>query len=226
VGTVLDDLTGRAVATARVLLLDSAANAVARGESDETGRVILVAPGPGVFRIYADRLGYDEMISDTFSLQGTGAVELEVRLAPLPVELDPLFVTALRRRTKLERQGFYRRQENSVGYFFDQTDLDKWKPTLVSTLLRHVPGVHVMRSRYGGTALLSRRPHGWRGECLMKIVLDGWPLGSGGLEDLDAWVSPYEVLGIEVYPGAGGVGAPVQHRGPDASCGIVMVWTR
>jgi len=225
-GSVLDDLTGAPVTRARVLLVDSAARAVARGESDETGRVVLVAPGPGVFRIYADRLGYEEMLSDTFSLPGTGSVALELRLAPFPLELDPLFVTALRRQTKLERQGFYRRQRASTGYFFDVTDLETWKPTLVSNLLRQVPAVHVVRNRLGGTTLLSRRVRtNWGMECPMKIVVDGFALDTsdGGF---DQWVSPSEVLGIEVYPGAGGVGAPVQFRDADAYCGVVVVWTR
>jgi hypothetical protein len=32
------------------------------------------------------------------------------------------------------------------------------------------------------------------------------------------------VIGMEVYPS--GVGAPVQYRGLDSRCGIVMIWTR
>jgi hypothetical protein len=60
----------------------------------------------------------------------------------------------------------------------------------------------------------------------MEIVLDGFPLTSGGTENLDHWVPPNDVLGIEVYPGVGGAGAPVQYRGPDAYCGVVIVWTR
>jgi len=225
VGTVLDDLTGTPVATARVLLVDSLDAAVVWALSDDQGRVVLVAPGPGVFRVYADRIGYDDLLSDTFPLRDTTAVELELRMAPLPVELDPLVITTQLRRTKLEQRGFYRRQENSLGYFFDQTDVEKQKPTLVSNLLRQVPGVDVRRNRFGGTVLLSRRPQGWGGGCPMKVVVDGFALGDADA-GFDQWVPPSSVLGIEVYPGAGGVGAPPQYRGLDAGCGLVLVWTR
>lgn len=225
VGRVLDDLTGTPVATARVLLVDSLATAVAWAESDGDGRVVLRAPGAGVFRIYADRLGYGDLLSDTFALAAGGTAELELRLAPLPVELDPLVVTALRRQTKLERQGFYRREAASLGTFFDITDVERWRPTLVTTLLRQVPGVHVMQGRFGAVVYSRRVRTSWGAWCPMRIVLDGFPLAPGE-EGLDGWVSPDAVLGIEVYPGHGGVGAPVQHRGTDAYCGIVMVWTR
>jgi len=225
VGRVLDDLTGTPVATARVLLVDSLAMAVAWAESDGDGRVVLKAPGAGFFRIYADRLGYGDLLSDTFALAGGATAELELRLAPLPVELDPLVVTALRRQTKLEQKGFYKREAASLGTFFDITDIERWRPTRVTDLLRQAPGVHVMPGRFG-TVLYSRRVRtNWGGWCPMKVVVDGFPLQPGE-EGLDGWVTPDAVLGIEVYPGHGGVGAPAQHRGTDAYCGIVMVWTR
>lgn len=41
---------------------------------------------------------------------------------------------------------------------------------------------------------------------------------------IDHFVSSAEVIGNEVYPG--GVGAPIRHRGPDAFCGVIMIWTR
>ena len=59
----------------------------------------------------------------------------------------------------------------------------------------------------------------------MEVVLDGSKIDLTDSE-LDHWVSAGEVIGVEVYPGGGGIGAPIQYRGTDAFCGVVMIWTR
>ena len=93
-----------------------------------------------------------------------------------------------------------------------------------------VPGVRVATTVDGGTLLLSRRMGNMLinrpGGCPMKVVLDGVKRELTSNESIDDLVDPALVAGIEVYPGAGGVGAPVSQRGPDAFCGIVMIWTR
>ena len=57
----------------------------------------------------------------------------------------------------------------------------------------------------------------------MKIVVDGFKLDTSTMS-IDLLINPDWIIGMEVYPG--GVGAPVQHRGLDSRCGVVMVWTR
>lgn len=222
-GLVIDDLTEVPVSTAAIMLLDSTDTAVAWAESDSVGR-FLRAPRAGVYRLYADRLAYGEIFSETFSLREVGSVELLLRMVPLPVELDALVVTPERVRMKLEDEGFYRRQAYAPGYFFDEKEIQRWRPTFVTDLLRKVPGVAVRRGRSGEATITSLRSY--RPNCRLKLVLDGFKLNSEGGADLDFLVNPDRVIGVEVYPGAGGVGAPVQHRGTDAFCGIVMIWTR
>jgi hypothetical protein len=143
-------------------------------------------------------------------------------MVPQPLELDALVVTTQRRRERLERQGFYRRMERSMGYFLDTEQIQALKPTRASDALRRLPGVRLMRVRTGGV-----RPASFRlgRACPMKVVVDGWKVDMTD-SDLDSFVSANDVVGIEVYTGGGGIGAPVQHRGTDAFCGVVMIWTR
>jgi hypothetical protein len=221
VGRVLDQLTAAPIPTAALMLLDSADVAVARAESDSMGRFVLRAPRTGVYRIHAERMAYEEMFSEDLPLRDEGSVELLVRMAPLPVELDSLVVTADWQSTKLERSGFYRRQMRSTGYFFDVEEIEKWHPTHVTDLLRRVPGVTIRHSRIsGGAVAVSARRNG---RCTMKVVLDGFKVNVTD-DTLDWFVRPEHTIGIEVYPN--GVGAPVEHRGTDAPCGIIMLWTR
>lgn len=220
VGRVLDDLTGAAVSTAAIMLLDSTDTQVAWAESDSEGRFFMTAPRTGVYRLYAERLAYGEILSETFSLGDAGSVEVPLQMVPLPVELDGLVVTTEWERVKLERAGFYRRRGRSIGYFIDEREIAERRPTLTTDLLRFVPGVLVRWSqRSRGSVPMSAR----RGGCPMKVVLDGFKLDT--IDDpLDWFAHPEHVIGIEVYPG--GVGAPIEHRGTDAPCGIVMIWTR
>lgn len=80
----------------------------------------------------------------------------------------------------------------------------------------------IVRGQLGEARAVSRRIYT---HCELKIVLDGFKVDTVG-GDLDFLVDPDRVIGVEVYPGAGGMGAPVQHRGTDAFCGILMIWTR
>ena len=58
----------------------------------------------------------------------------------------------------------------------------------------------------------------------MRLVLDGVSVDLMG-QSIDELVRPEEVMGIEVFPTAGGAGAPGQYRGREAFCGIIMIWT-
>ena len=227
VGRVVDDLTDDPIPFATALLIDSADVVASSAVADAQGHFLLHAPKPGRFRVYADRLGYDELTSEPFQLEGAGSMELEVRMVPRPLELDSLVVTVKWEQVKLARRGFYRRRSASQGYFFDADALNEWREVRLTDVLRQVPGVLVASTSAGGGVLFSRRMAAVsvRG-CRMKVVLDGFKLDLLPDESVDEWVNPANVVGIEVYPAAGGAGAPAAYRGSDAYCGIVMIWTR
>jgi hypothetical protein len=53
--------------------------------------------------------------------------------------------------------------------------------------------------------------------------VDGFEWRSAEPGDLDTFVSPRDVIGLEVYrPNE----APVQYRGVDDNCTVMLVWTR
>ncbi len=219
-GWVVDDGTSVPLSAVAVMLLDSTDVAVALAESDSAGRFSMEAPRAGMYRVRADRLGYGDLISEVFSLDDAGPVELVVRMVPEPLEVAGLVVTAEQRmRTELEEVGFFRRRNNSLGYFFDAEELERIRPLVVTDVLRRVPSVRV-----SGSVVRSLRSY--KPTCSMKIVLNGFKIENDSTADLNFLVNTDLLIGIEVYPGAGGIGAPVQHRGTDAFCGIVMIWTR
>ena len=61
------------------------------------------------------------------------------------------------------------------------------------------------------------------GLCSPAFYLDGTYLSASlGADDIDTWVSPAEIAGIEIYP-AGTV--PAQYQQGLSGCGSIVVWT-
>lgn len=223
VGRVVDDITSAPLALTAVIMLDSEDATVRSAESDSVGWFVLRAPEPGNYRLFVDRLAYGEILSPELTVTADGSTEVEIRMVPTPIELEAVVVSADRRRVRLERQGFYRRRDLSVGTFLDADDIIDQRPEALTDLMRGIQGVRVVPDfRSGGYLLSSSRGVG--GACPMRLVLDGVSVDLMG-QSIDELVRPEEVMGIEVYPTAGGAGAPGQYRGREAFCGIIMIWT-
>jgi hypothetical protein len=174
----------------------------------------------------------------TFSLPGlpAGTLSLDVRAlgyAPASVSVDlhhdqtTSVDVALERVQRLEvvsvygearAQGemrdFLRRQELGLGHFVTAADIERRQPFRVTDLFRTMPGATVVPNGSGYGHVLRGR-----GGCIMRVVVDGMTLEPG--DDLDDYVHPGDIAGMEVYPGDGP--APPQYR---SSCGVVLVWTK
>ena len=67
---------------------------------------------------------------------------------------------------------------------------------------------------------------GGAGDCYPFVVLDGQVIHRGGEfpANIDRIIDPESVAGVEIFPSA--IGVPIQFAGVDASCGVIMFWTR
>lgn len=95
-GRVLDGATDEAIAGAEVRLHDAAGRVIGRTLSDAQGRFFLLAPSPGEFALGARLVGYAAMEPVPLRLDAEELVEVEVRLAVVAVQLEPLTVTGRR----------------------------------------------------------------------------------------------------------------------------------
>ena len=133
--------------------------------------------------------------------------------------MEPLVATAIRLR-RLEIKGFYERRHwrelLGLGYFFTAEDIDRWRPSSVASFVSTmVPGIAQgvgNRRLSAGFSSLS---------CPMTVYLDGISIPPAELEE---FVKPFEVGGIEVYKGAASL--PAEFGGSDARCGVVVVWIK
>jgi len=141
--------------------------------------------------------------------------------------LDPVLVTA-RANYALDKNGFTARQRTGWGKYFTREDIAKRKPYQVSDLLREVPGIRVVRGIAGASIQDNGASEryilgGGRGGGCTRVWVDGfeWRMVDAG--DIDTFVQPSDVIGLEVYKAHE---APVQYRGVDDNCVTILMWTR
>jgi hypothetical protein len=143
-------------------------------------------------------------------------------LAPAPVQLPEVTVAA---RTPLGDNGFETRRAHATGYFITRADIIRRGTVEVGDLFRTVPGLKV--EPVGGTdyQILSYRGRGLDAMCVPLIYIDRVPMvldpeTTGGAIPL----SPDEIAGIEVYQAP--AEAPPEFQKVNASCSIILIWTR
>jgi len=233
---VYDDSSGTPLAGAHLVVLGKNLGAY----SDANGLVRINGIPPGPHHLSLSMLGYATTGIDV-EFDAGAVVEAELRLAPAPVPLPPLDVTAaggLRRDPTLAQLGFYDRQRYMGGgaTFIAGERLEALtrRSSRLTDAFQQVAGIRVGRNPKGtGLVLLSSR----RGftetgvlRCYPQVYVDGMNTryfdperGKAQTDNVDVnrLVSLQDVSGIEVYPGEP---SPVEYE--KNSCGIVLIWTR
>ena len=105
-GHLLEERSGEPVVGAQVVLVDEGGEDRASVLSGSDGAFHVRAPGPGRYRIRADRIGYRSTWSDVLTLGPDGQAVLEIRVATEVISLGTIAVaTGLRCRTRSESGG-------------------------------------------------------------------------------------------------------------------------
>lgn len=217
-GAAVDPETEAPLDGVHVRLVDEAGDTVAGTFTGDDGRFRLAAPGPGTWRLTAERLGRATITSPPFDLAADEVVRVEIRMGVEAVMIEePVVITA--RRTPPDHEFHRRRLRNErtgFGHFIHGDDLDfiGGRPT---DLLRMVPGVRV-------TSIGARdQIITMRGGCVPALYIDGMHINySNRRESLDTYVNIRTIEGIEVYKGTSAPAGYFDRSG----CGLVLVWTK
>src|SRR5688500_5355986 len=249
-GVLLDAVTTRPIAEARVSLLDSLNVDVGSVVTDSSGRFLLTSPRPGQYRMHIRRIGYQPATSGAIDFQKSKIWQLTLELAPLAAELEPVTI-----RERTGRQwavdGFRERQALGQGIFLDHLDMLARDPVYIADLFRGMPGMRIELGSSGPT-VESRQGRG----CL-KMFVNWLPLESlseNGHRTMEL-PPPKEVMGVEVYREFKEVPQALRHyarsapppapelvvtragrvnpaaRPPErgvtpGQCGLVLIWTK
>jgi hypothetical protein len=214
---LLGDTTG--IEGVGLSLIDAADSTVARVTSDDRGRFRLPAPAGGTFRVQASRIGYADVDAEVV-VREAEAVEVELRMAPEAIPLDPILVVGRREVRKGTIEEFYdrmaRMKQAGKGQFMTREQIEARKSLRLGRILHTIPGVWV-DGPDSAPRLLNTSPRERGSFCSPVFFLDGQPM-LGGYRDF----VPDDIEGIEVYRG---YGEAVPGEFPD-DCGQVFLWRR
>ena len=212
-GVVLETNTGRPLAGAQVSIADGPqARANARGEWTMTD----APPGTRLLEIRA--VGY---------YPARRAVDVVDSVAPMRVELatfrsvlDTMKISATR-TVDMNLVGFQERRRSSVGRFLTPRDIAVRQPFVTSEVFRSVPGLYLDRTMDAEAKVMMRGV--FEDRCEPAIYINGQWMNGLTSGDLDGFIRPNDIAGIEVYM-AGQV--PAQFQPSLGGCGSLVFWTQ
>jgi tetratricopeptide (TPR) repeat protein len=242
-GRLVDAQSGQPVAAGEVALLsgESGETVVRRALTTDSGRFALTAPTPGRYRLKAERIGYQAVVSPPFDLVASRPLEVELKISSQAVPLAPLIVVshrpALLGSIRLVASGFVDREEKwgpkglSLGTFIDKETIERRQPNKTTDVLRGIPGI-VLEDNGNKSVVRMSEVTTLRGSCAPLLYLDGQPIRlvdhdvHGEVKQvatIDDLVNPFSIAGIEVYAK---ISKPAEFTdmGIDP-CGAIVIWT-
>jgi len=220
-GRVIDAQT-REPLSAVTLRLVRGDRDIASAVSDSLGAFMLTASVSGNYAILATRIGYAPLRTSVLELERGQALGIELQLSGEAVRIAPL-TAVVARNPYLESKGFYERMRGREGAFMTEEQIRRRNASTLVDVLRTMRGVKIQRNGWRQEVYLAG------GDCLPQITVDGVTMRWGGrsigtIQPLEDIVSVTHIQGIEVY--RGGSGAPREYIGPNAGCGLILIWTR
>lgn len=214
-GRVTDRTTDEPVHSVRVVFEaeDPTIGQSWEGPADSTGIFVTARLPLGQYIVRVEAAGFAP-VSEPWSLDELGDVDLRIGLVPAAFALEPILV-AVSRRSRLESQGFFERRRVGLGYFLTRSEIEGRNAARVADLFYRIPGARVV-----GSGLMSTSSVRLRGGCAPLLVLDGSLLSRP--TNLDDLLQISHLEAIEVYHGAT---APIQYS-RNTTCGTIMLWTR
>jgi hypothetical protein len=190
-----------------------------RGNTDDAGRVALLAVPTGKAVLRVRRLGYSEL---TIPISVTPGVMPESRYKLKPVATDLTKVVVTGRYMVPDRyagttrfDGFYRRRAEGLGTFFDREFIDARRAQKSEDLLRMVNGIRITYRGYTPMVKFARCEQ-------YNVFIDGIR-SHDGLLDFNS-LSPLDIEAMEVYRGMSEV--PPEFSPRPSDCAAIVVWTR
>jgi len=230
-GTVFSSDSGKPVEGVAVLLLSLGQTAI----SNVKGNFTFPSLPPAEYEIQLNRLGYAEATSRV-EVESRKTVHTRVEMTFEPVPLDPLTVTAVRRRVLLPGlEDVERRYHSGWGQWVLANEIQVRSPRRLSDVL-DMTGTTVHGS-LGFEKLRIRRTGCGPLVYLDDILVTRCPRGGGPKPpaedecnpereafDVVNMIHPMDVVAVEVYRGPAEI--PGKYIDSNARCGVILVWTR
>ena len=151
----------------------------------------------------------------------TNAPPVNMSLSTLKAVLDTVKIVAKRLPQGPDDGGFQRRRRQSFGKFMTPQDVIKWSPVETTDLFRHFSGVRTTLNEFGQPMLQMRGA--FAEYCEPAIFINGANMSFMDTADINTWVKPSEIAGLEVYTGTM---VPGEFQEGLRGCGSIVIWTK
>jgi hypothetical protein len=168
-------------------------------------------------------VGFAPMQRPVDIVQG-GPDATEVALENLAIMLDTVRVAAERIYTSPRTADFERRLRTGMGHIIEAKEIAKRQAVTLTDILRMVPGVLIVPSRYASEDVLMRGGEAvlGGGTCRPDIYIDAARVANDPTFPINSLVLVNEVRAVEVYARPALV--PSEYRSL-SGCGAILVWT-
>jgi hypothetical protein len=226
-GRLVDDASGRPIAGATIELEGTEGAWL----SDNGGRFRIddVTVGSHEAAISHIAFGRPQLV---LTVEQGITTHADIRLEPRAIAVEPIAVEISRRVQHLETNGFYEREDRSLGQFVTPDELARQPWRRFSEVLRTVPGLELRSVCTPYCSQSIRMAGSTQSDCAVTFYIDGRrvnvqpkPASSRleprGLIDLDAIATGSDLAAVEVYRGI--AQTPAQFYG---RCGSIVIWTK
>ena len=199
----------------------------ATGVTGADGRFQIDSLPSGTQPLVVQHIGL-EPLRMTVDLASRRPVTLDLRMTQQVPVLAKVNVEGKNPTSKLA--GFEQRRQTIGGaQFFTADDITKMQARKLTDVFRHAASLRVVRvdpsdSTFKLAIVSARGQVSFKfanaGFCYPALFIDG-ALTNDGAHDIDRFLDPAEVAGIEVYPD--GATTPPQYKA--GNCGTVLIWT-
>lgn len=226
-GQITDSETGAAIVGATVTVAGTDASALTNREGSFSISGIPVGRQELVIR----HVAYGEP-RVAVTVDNGQSTHVGVTLEPRAIAVEPISVEISRRPMWLESNGFYHRQERSLGQFVTPEMIEQRSFARFSEVLQQVPGVTIRTVCTPRCFERVAMTGATQTECIPTFYMDGRQMhvrpaprssrfAPAGLIDLDSFAAPHDLAAVEVYRSI--AETPPQYYG---RCGSIVIWTK
>ncbi len=180
--------------------------------SDSRGLFVISSVPEGKYNLLISRVGFERKLLSNIVVKANDTSEVNITLAPLPIQSEAVVVTASKRDQSLEEIPV------SVS-LVDSKAIEERNSITINDALRYVPGVNMVQSQVNIRGM-SGYSRGIGSRVL--LLLDGLPLLTGDTGEINWETIPtLQVDRVEVVKGSGSA-----LYGSSALGGVINVITR
>ena len=219
-------ISGKVVAAAGGIPLSNAQVTIVEGPStrtNERGEFLLANAPKGTQMMEVRALGYYPHRRLINVISGAGPAN--VSLSTLKAVLDTVRIIAKQLPAGPDDGGFARRRRMGFGKFISPVDMARHPVINTADVFRRYPGMRVDAGKILMRGVFSSVQGQIGGEswCEASIFINGMNMSFMSIEDINDWVPPHLVAGIEVYSESN---VPPQFQVGLSGCGSIVIWMK